>query len=156
MSSVFEAVKRMVSVPVAAEDCGLEVNSAGMVRCPFHEDHTPSMKLYMDHFYCFGCGKHGDVIDLIAGLAGITPYEAALNLAEAYHVDVENLPDQRPVDLAAKAELKRFQEGSAPLSADTLRVSALAGGMETALRAARTLRRTGRPICGSMSDDRHD
>ena len=83
MSSVFEAVKRMVSVPVAAEDCGLEVNSAGMVRCPFHEDHTPSMKLYMDHFYCFGCGKHGDVIDLIAGLAGITPYEAALNLAEA-------------------------------------------------------------------------
>ena len=110
MSSVFEAVKRMVSVTVAAEDCSLEVNSAGMVRCPFHEDHTPSMKLYMDHFYCFGCGKHGDVIDLIAGLAGITPYEAALNLAEAYHVDVENLPDQRPVDLAAKAELKRFQE----------------------------------------------
>ena len=23
------------------------------------------MKLYGDHFHCFGCGAHGDVIDLM-------------------------------------------------------------------------------------------
>ena len=77
MSSVFEAVKAAVPVRAAAERYGLEVNFAGMIRCPFHEDHTPSMKLYEDHFYCFGCGKHGDVISLVAELFAIPPYDAA-------------------------------------------------------------------------------
>ena len=76
MSSVFEAVKA-VPVRAAAEKYGLEVNYAGMVRCPFHEDHTPSLKLYEDHFYCFGCGRHGDVVDLTAELFCIPPYDAA-------------------------------------------------------------------------------
>jgi 5S rRNA maturation endonuclease (ribonuclease M5) len=33
--------------------------------CPLHEEDTPSFKVYSDnHFYCYGCHKHGDVIDL--------------------------------------------------------------------------------------------
>jgi 5S rRNA maturation endonuclease (ribonuclease M5) len=31
--------------------------------CPFHEDDKPSLWVYPDRFKCFGCGKHGDVID---------------------------------------------------------------------------------------------
>ena len=46
MASIFETVKAAVPVRAAAERYGLEANSAGMVRCPFHEDRTPSMKLY--------------------------------------------------------------------------------------------------------------
>ena len=68
MASIFEAVKATVPVRAAAERYGLEVNLGGMVRCPFHEDRTPSMKLYEDHYFCFGCGKHGDVINLVAEL----------------------------------------------------------------------------------------
>lgn len=33
----------------------------GFMRCPFHADRVPSLKLYDDHFHCFGCGAHGDV-----------------------------------------------------------------------------------------------
>ena len=126
MSSVFEAVKRMVSVPVAAEDCGLEVNSAGMVRCPFHEDHTPSMKLYMDHFYCFGCGKHGDVVDLVAELFCVPPYNAACKLADDFGLPspsghpkgvpcaeggTRSVTDEgRPISANARAELRIFRE----------------------------------------------
>ena len=84
MASIFEAVKAAVPVREAAEKYGLEVNYGGMVRCPFHEDRTPSMKLYEDHFYCFGCGKHGDVISLVAELFAIPPYEAACKLADDF------------------------------------------------------------------------
>ena len=66
----------------------------GFMRCPFHEDRVPSLKLYDDHFHCFGCGAHGDVVDLTAGLLGCSKAEAARRLeadfgsGAAYPLDV--------------------------------------------------------------------
>lgn len=35
--------------------------------CPFHDDHVPSLTVYprTGTFYCFGCGKRGDVITFL-------------------------------------------------------------------------------------------
>lgn len=77
--SIFETVKQLDLITVA-EQYGLSSRS-GMVCCIFHEDRTPSLKLYGDHFYCFGCGAHGDVTDLTAKLFGLSPLEAAQKLA---------------------------------------------------------------------------
>jgi len=85
--NLFEAVKEAVPVPEAARVCGLVPNGSGMVRCPFHEDHTPSMKLYEDHYYCFGCHTHGDVVDLYARLGKLRPIEAAQVLAKLFRVE---------------------------------------------------------------------
>ena len=106
MSSVFEAVKAAVPMRAAAERFGLEVNYAGMVRCPFHDDYTPSMKLYDDHFYCFGCGRHGDVVDLTAELFCIPPYDAACKLADDFGMDASAAVVRQP----AREELKIFRE----------------------------------------------
>ena len=106
MSSVFVAVKAAVPMRAAAERFGLEVNYAGMVRCPFHDDYTPSMKLYDDHFYCFGCGRHGDVVDLTAGLFCIPPYDAACKLADDFGVDASAAVVRQP----AREELKICRE----------------------------------------------
>ena len=84
MSSIFEAVRSQVPVRAAAERYGLEVNDSGMARCPFHNDRTPSMKLYADHFYCFGCGKYGDVVDMTSELLCVPSYDAACALAEEF------------------------------------------------------------------------
>jgi DNA polymerase len=46
------------------------------VRCPFHDDSTPSMHLYDDHFHCFGCGARGDHVDLLMMAEGLTRDEA--------------------------------------------------------------------------------
>ena len=76
----------------------------GFIRCPFHADRTPSLKLYSDHFHCFGCGEHGDVIDLTAGLLGCSESEAARRL-EADFGSGSFVP---PLGLAAcKRELSR-------------------------------------------------
>ena len=106
MASIFEAVKATVPVRAAAERYGLEVNCAGMVRCLFHEERTPSMKLYEDHYFCFGCGKHGDVINLVAELFAIPPYDAACKLADDFGVDTNVEIVHQP----AREELKIFRE----------------------------------------------
>lgn len=79
--NLYETVKASVRVPEAAERYGLDVGRSGMMRCVFHDDRHPSMKLNEEHFYCFGCGEHGDVIDLTARLFGLSSREAAKKLA---------------------------------------------------------------------------
>ena len=60
--TIFEAVKSMVTPRMAAEHYGMTISRSGMVCCPFHDDRHPSMKLYEDHYHCFGCQANGDVI----------------------------------------------------------------------------------------------
>jgi hypothetical protein len=38
------------------------------VTCPFHEDQTPSLHAYPDHWYCFSCRAGGTIYDLAARL----------------------------------------------------------------------------------------
>jgi len=78
--TVFEKVKAAVTTREAAEMYGMYVRNNGMTHCPFHEDHTPSMKLDQ-RFYCFGCHAQGDVIDFTARLFGITTHDAAVKLS---------------------------------------------------------------------------
>jgi hypothetical protein len=44
----------------------LEFNNAGFAKCLWHDEKTPSMKYYQkdNRVYCFGCHRHGDVIDV--------------------------------------------------------------------------------------------
>lgn len=40
----------------------------GNIVCPFHDDHSPSLHFYKDHFHCFSCKKTGSAIDLLLQL----------------------------------------------------------------------------------------
>ena len=80
-SSLFTQVKAVVSMQDAVRFCGLEPPMRGNMRCPFHDDHNPSLTLYADNYYCWGCGAHGDVIDFTARHFRITQLEAAKRLA---------------------------------------------------------------------------
>ena len=84
--NLFRAVKAAVPLPEAARDLGLLPGPGGMVCCPFHPDKTPSLRLYPDHYYCFGCHAHGDVVDLAARLWSLRPIEAAKALSRQYRV----------------------------------------------------------------------
>ena len=100
--TIFEAVKANVTPRMAAERYGLQVSRNGMVRCPFHNDTNPSMKLYDDHYHCFGCQATGDSIHLTAKLFGVSDREAAKKLAEDFGVQKEKE--------SMLAKLGRFQE----------------------------------------------
>ena len=92
----YENVKASVTVPQAAILYGLKPNRSGMVCCPFHNDRTPSMKLNENYFYCFGCGAHGDVIDLPAKLFQVSSCEAASKLAADFGLSAPQSADQTP------------------------------------------------------------
>ena len=86
---MYESIKAAVTARQAAESFGLTVNRSGMAACPFHEDHTPSLKLDQ-RYYCFGCGATGDVIDFTARLLGISNHDAAQTLAERFGIQPES------------------------------------------------------------------
>jgi Toprim domain/CHC2 zinc finger len=48
----------------------------GKVICPFHPDHTPSLKIYEDHYHCYVCGAHGYAIDWLMTQEGMTRRQA--------------------------------------------------------------------------------
>ena len=98
----FSEIRQLVNIRQAAEMYGLEVDKAGTVRCIFHGDNNPSMKLYDDHFHCYACGAHGDVTDLTAQLFGISKTEAAEKLCADFGISGQRSPPAAP---ARKQEL---------------------------------------------------
>jgi DNA primase len=60
-------------------------------RCPFHEERTPSFSVNAAHklYYCFGCGKGGDVISFVRETENLPFVEAVESLAERFRVTLE-------------------------------------------------------------------
>ena len=60
-------------------------------RCPFHEERTPSFSVNPAEklFYCFGCGKGGDLITFVRESEGLDFAEAVAWLAERTGVELE-------------------------------------------------------------------
>ena len=84
----FKSIKESLDLIDTARHYGIHITGNSMINCLFHNDKNPSMKLYHDHFYCFGCGEHGDVIAFTAKLFGLSQYEAAKKLSQDFGINV--------------------------------------------------------------------
>lgn len=100
---IFEIAKENVNLWEAAELYGINVNRYGKALCPFHNDRHPSLYVADDHYHCFACGEHGDVIDFVGRLFQLSPYDAAQKLTADFHLT----PDKPPS--AAALHAKRIQ-----------------------------------------------
>ncbi|SDF05474.1 DNA primase [Rhodospira trueperi] len=56
--------------------------------CPFHNEKTPSFHVYDDHYHCYGCGAHGDIISFEMAAAGLSFMEAVEALAAEAGLEV--------------------------------------------------------------------
>jgi DNA polymerase I-like protein with 3'-5' exonuclease and polymerase domains len=61
--------QRLARIPL--EDLIGEQLINGKIACPFHEDDTPSLHVYSDHYYCFGCHAHGGHLDWLREVEGL-------------------------------------------------------------------------------------
>ena len=102
---IFEIVKENVNLREAAEVYGIDVNRYGKALCPFHNDRHPSLYVADDHYYCFACGAHGDVIDFVSKLFQLSLYDAARKLAADFHLS----PDKPPSAAALHAKRIRTE-----------------------------------------------
>ena len=102
---IFEIVKENINLREAAELYGIDVNRYGKALCPFHNDRHPSLYVADDHYYCFACGEHGDVIDFVSKLFHLSLYDAAQKLAADFHLT----PDKPPSAAALHAKRIRTE-----------------------------------------------
>ena len=108
--NIFTIVKEYVTARSAAEFYGIHVNRRGMARCPFHDDHTPSL-LLDQNFYCFGCQEKGDVIAFTSKLFNLRPIDTARKLIRDMGLPVTaetvHSPGSRdgPVNTAAASQV---------------------------------------------------
>jgi hypothetical protein len=66
-----EETEAETQVPLTAL-VGQPMTTDGNVHCPFHADSTPSLHIYDDHFHCFGCDAHGDSVDWLMMVEGMS------------------------------------------------------------------------------------
>lgn len=106
--NLYEQIKTHITPKLVTERYGPQIHRGDMICCPFHDDKTPSMKLYDDHFYCFGCQKSGDVIDLAAQFLSLTNHEAAKRLSADFGI-TDEVPTQ-PVRTIPYKHSRQFHE----------------------------------------------
>lgn len=75
-----DEIKIRYPVPDVARQEGIQITRSGFCRCIYHAERTASMKLYEHSWYCFGCGRSGDVVDIIRKLHGLAFQDACVYL----------------------------------------------------------------------------
>ena len=87
--------------------------------CPFHSERTPSFMVYPDtqSFYCFGCGKGGDVIKFTMEINNLTYIEAVRLLAERSGMP---LPDEDDGQARLKSRILEMNKLAARFFFDCL------------------------------------
>lgn len=112
-----DEIKESLTIERVARYYGFEPNRSGFIKCPFHDgDHTASLKLYPGKggWYCFGCHRHGSVIDFVMQLYNISFTQAILrlnfdfNLGLAY--DKPNPATQNAIIESRKREAQQKAE----------------------------------------------
>lgn len=87
-----------------AERYGIEVNNKNFCCCPFHNEKTPSMRIYEHTFYCFGCGAKRSPIDFIMKIEQVDFKTACKRLDEIYNLGIYSQPT-----LAKTARMERYK-----------------------------------------------
>ena len=74
--NVVQTIKDRLTMREVLERYGYEPNKKGFICCPFHNEKTPSMRIYDKDYHCCGCGEHGDVITFVQKLFNLSFQEA--------------------------------------------------------------------------------
>lgn len=105
--SVFEQARDKVEALEAARFYGVTFDQKGWALCPFHHDRHASMSFRDGRYRCWSCGAHGDSVDLVKKLFGLSTVEALQRLNSDFAL---NLPIGKPASPKQKAEARRQRE----------------------------------------------
>ncbi|MCE5335542.1 MAG: CHC2 zinc finger domain-containing protein, partial [Desulfobacteraceae bacterium] len=77
--------------------------------CPFHQEKTPSFQVDAENqlYYCFGCGKGGDVLRFVMEHQNLPFAEAAKFLAERYNIALPRSEHTAADDLIVASRKER-------------------------------------------------
>ena len=86
---------------------GVQFNSRGFAKCPFHTEKTASLSIKNEHYKCFGCGAYGSVIDFVMQYFNLKFTQALVKLDNDFHLGITM---KRPTyrERAQEAENRRI------------------------------------------------
>lgn len=67
---------------------GIQFNSRGFAKCPFHSEKTASLTIKNEHYKCFGCGAYGGVIDFVMNYFGLKFLPAVMKLNSDFNLGI--------------------------------------------------------------------
>lgn len=80
--------------------------------CPFHgNDKNPSAKAYEKSFYCFACGKTGDLIQFVQYLFNLDFKEAMQKINEDFNLNLDSnakIDYNKIIEIEAKRRQKKL------------------------------------------------
>ncbi len=94
-----QEIKQRLSIETVLKHYGLQANRNHMLKCPFHEEKEPSLKIYpqTNTFNCFGCKANGDVIEFIQLKENISKHEAIVKAKQLADPLAETTNTPNPV-----------------------------------------------------------
>lgn len=102
--NIFQLVKQLNIVDIINHYNIVELKQRGrrwMAQCPLHDDHSPSFVVFPNgKWKCFGCGEHGDAVDLVAKVFNLKLIEAARMIARDFGIEENN-----PLSPAARRKI---------------------------------------------------
>jgi len=101
-------IKSRLSIETVLNHYNLKPDRHNFLKCPFHGDENPSLKIYPETntFNCFGCGAAGDVIEFIER------YEASTGSAYGKHEAI--LKAKSMIDPAAEIIQRPMMQSNEP------------------------------------------
>lgn len=104
--TVFDAIKENLTTRQIIANEGFYISCNGMMKCPFHDDHHPSLNV-KERFKCFACGEYGDGINFVAKLYGLSLLNAAKKIADSFNLSYDNNNGIRPTKIVKKVKSDR-------------------------------------------------
>lgn len=130
-----ENIRSSVTMAQLVSMYGYKINRSGMMRCPFHGDTHPSMKIYDGSrgFYCFVCNAGGDIYDFVMRHDGLEFPKAVERVAEMFSIPLSDgkssLSDeewkrilQRKAEMEAKEQAKEARSQRLAEISDKIRI----------------------------------
>ena len=101
-----DIIKSQINMIDICRIYGFNIQRGNFICCPFHNEKTPSLKLYDGNrgFYCFGCGEHGSVIDFVMRYFGLDFQSAISKLNDDFRL---GLPIGKKIDRRTQLEMNK-------------------------------------------------
>lgn len=94
----FRYIRENIPLPDVCRKLDLYITGRGTnirVLCPFHNDQTPSLHIYQDHYHCYVCQAHGDLFTRIQKARGIDFQESVTWVEEQFPFVLGQKPIKR-------------------------------------------------------------
>ena len=101
-----DIIKSQINMIDICKTYGFNIQRGNFICCPFHNEKTPSLKLYDGNrgFYCFGCGEHGSVIDFVMRYFNLDFTKAISKLNDDFGL---GLPIGKKIDRRTQLEINK-------------------------------------------------